>query len=241
EDELAALGDVDDWQAEWKWDGIRAQLVRRRGRTFLWTRGEELVTERFPEIAEAARLLPDGTVLDGEILPWRDEAPLPFAQLQRRIGRTKLGPKILSEVPVALVAYDLLEHAGADVRSKPFWWRRDTLVALLSEVRGTDRFRVSPVVTAATWEGLQREQARARGVRRGADAEAARRALRRGAPARPVVEMEGRSVHRRCRPHLCAAGEWPARVPAHRLHVRGVERPGRAGTLRKGVLGSHGR
>lgn len=162
EDELAALGDVDDWQAEWKWDGIRAQLVRRRGRTFLWTRGEELVTERFPEIAEAARLLPDGTVLDGEILPWRDEAPLPFAQLQRRIGRTKLGPKILSEVPVVLVAYDLLEHAGADVRSQPFWWRRDTLVELLSEVRGTDRFRVSPVVTAATWEELQREQARAR-------------------------------------------------------------------------------
>src|SRR5690606_585948 len=162
EDELAALGDVDDWQAEWKWDGIRAQLVRRRGRTFLWTRGEELVTERFPEIAEAARLLPDGTVLDGEILPWRDEAPLPFAQQQRRIARTKRGPKILSHVPVVLVTYDLLEHAGADVRSKPFWWRRDTLVALLSEVRGTDRFRVSPVVTAATWEELQREQARAR-------------------------------------------------------------------------------
>lgn len=162
ENDLAALGDVSEWQAEWKWDGIRAQLVRRRGRTFLWTRGEELVTERFPEIAEAARLLPDGTVLDGEILPWRDDAPLPFAQLQRRIGRTKLGPKILAEVPVVLVAYDLLEYAGEDVRARPFVWRRDTLVQLLAEVRGTDRFRVSPVVTASSWDELRREQARAR-------------------------------------------------------------------------------
>ena len=162
EGDVAALGDVDDWQAEWKWDGIRAQLVRRRGRTFLWTRGEELVTERFPELAEAAALLPDGTVLDGEVLPWRDDAPLPFAQLQRRIGRTKLGPKILADVPVVLIAYDLLEHDGADVRDRPFTWRRDTLVALLEEVRGTDRFRISPVVTAATWAELSAAQSRAR-------------------------------------------------------------------------------
>jgi DNA ligase-1 len=89
------------------------QVIRREGRTFVWTRGGELVTERYPELVDAAIHLPDGTVLDGEIMPWKQGAALPFAQLQRRIGRKTLGPKILAEVPVVLVAYDLLEHEGA--------------------------------------------------------------------------------------------------------------------------------
>jgi DNA ligase-1 len=130
------LGDAPDWQVEWKWDGIRAQLIRRAGHTFLWSRGEEPVADRFPEIGEAARLLPEGTVLDGEVMPWRDGEPLPFAQLQRRIGRKVLGPKILSEVPVVLVVYDLLEIDGADVRSQPMEWRRERLTRLLAETRG---------------------------------------------------------------------------------------------------------
>ncbi|HKP74396.1 MAG TPA: ATP-dependent DNA ligase, partial [Longimicrobiaceae bacterium] len=113
------LGDPAEWIVEWKWDGIRAQVVRRAGKVFVWSRGEELVTERFPELAAAASLLPDGTVLDGELLPWRDGAALPFAQLQRRIGRTSLGPKILAEVPVVLLAYDLVEAEGEDVRERP--------------------------------------------------------------------------------------------------------------------------
>jgi DNA ligase-1 len=121
------LGEPTEWQVEWKWDGIRAQMIRRRGQSFLWSRGEELVTERFPELAEAAALLPDGTVLDGEILPWQNGRPLGFAQLQRRIGRKKLGPKIFAEVPVVLVAYDLLEHGGVDVRGRPLLWRRAQL------------------------------------------------------------------------------------------------------------------
>ena len=107
------LGDPGDWVAEWKWDGIRAQLIRREGQVFLWSRGEELVTERYPELQALGTRLPEGTVIDGEILPWRDEAPLPFAQLQRRIGRKNLGKKILEEVPVILMAYDLLEADGA--------------------------------------------------------------------------------------------------------------------------------
>ena len=121
------LGAAADWQVEWKWDGIRAQLVRRRGQTFLWTRGEELVTDRYPEIAESARLLPDGTVLDGELLPWRDDRPLPFAQLQRRIGRKTLGPKMLADVPVVLMCYDLLEIGGTDIRAEPMTERRRRL------------------------------------------------------------------------------------------------------------------
>ena len=107
-------------------------MIRRSGHSFIWSRGEELVTDRFPELADAAALLPDGTVLDGEILPWQNGRPLGFAQLQRRIGRKKLTPKIFAEVPGVLVAYDLLEHGGVDVRDKPLAWRRGKLEELIA-------------------------------------------------------------------------------------------------------------
>jgi DNA ligase-1 len=153
ESDLEALGDAHDWQAEWKWDGIRAQMIRRRGATFLWSRGEELITERFPELAHAAALLPDGTVLDGEIMPWRD-GPLPFVQLQRRIGRKVLGPKILSEVPVVLLTYDLLETDGTDVREQPFAWRRARLEELVRATPSAGRILLSPAVHADDWDGV---------------------------------------------------------------------------------------
>ncbi|NUQ19700.1 MAG: ATP-dependent DNA ligase [Gemmatimonadaceae bacterium] len=152
EADLETLGSAADWQVEWKWDGIRAQLVRRRGQSFLWTRGEELVTDRYPEIAEASALLPDGTVLDGELMPWRDDAPLPFAQLQRRIGRKTLGAKMLAEVPVVLVVYDLLELDGVDLRGEPMTARRDRLEALLASPALRARFVLSPVVTGEGWD-----------------------------------------------------------------------------------------
>lgn len=157
------LGPVDQWQVEWKWDGIRSQLIRRRWQTFLWSRGEELVTDRFPEIEASGAQLPEGTVLDGEVLPWRDGRPLPFAQMQRRIGRKLLGAKILDEVPVVLLAFDLLELGGEDVRSRPLEWRR----ARLEEVVPRDSaILLSPIVRAASWEELARirEESRARQV-----------------------------------------------------------------------------
>ncbi len=170
ESEPDTLGEVGKWQTEWKWDGIRAQLIRRDHQTFLWSRGEELITERFPEIAEAAALLPEGTVLDGELLPWTDGRPLPFAQLQRRIGRKKLGPKILKEVPAVLLCYDLLEIGGEDIRARELWQRRTRLAALLEALAsGTARFPISPVVPAESWgdvaaaHGAAREQ-RAEGL-----------------------------------------------------------------------------
>jgi len=164
EQEPAALGDVAEWQAEWKWDGIRAQLIRRAGRTFLWSRGEDLLSGRFPEVEAVAEFLPDGTVLDGELLPWVDGAPLPFAQLQRRIGRKTLGKKILSEVPVVLVAYDLLEQAGEDLRPLPLEERRARLAALVARLPTGAPVVLSPVVEAASWEALAeaREHSRAR-------------------------------------------------------------------------------
>ncbi|HEX4681274.1 MAG TPA: ATP-dependent DNA ligase [Gemmatimonadaceae bacterium] len=150
EDELEDLGPSDEWQAEWKWDGIRAQVIRRNGQTYIWSRGEELVTERFPEIASAAEWLPAGTVLDGEIMPWKSGKPLPFAQLQRRIGRKTLGPKILSEVPVVLVVYDVLEVDGADVRGQPLAWRRAKLDEVIARAASV-AFVPSPIVSLATW------------------------------------------------------------------------------------------
>ncbi len=151
-----SLGDAGEWQTEWKWDGIRAQMIRRRGNVYLWSRGEELITERFPELARAAGLLPDGTVLDGEILPWKEGAPLPFAKLQRRIGRKVLGPKILAEVPVVILAYDLLEIEGRDVREEPLRWRRARLEELIASLPSgaTDRIPLSPIVPASEWDAV---------------------------------------------------------------------------------------
>ncbi|MEM8769972.1 MAG: ATP-dependent DNA ligase, partial [Pseudomonadota bacterium] len=133
ESEASSLGEARDWLAEWKWDGIRGQLVRRGDEVWLWSRGEELVSGQFPEITAAADKLPNGTVLDGEILAWGDGAPLPFADLQRRIGRKQVGRKLLAEVPCCFMAYDLLELDGEDLRQRPLQARRSRLEALVSE------------------------------------------------------------------------------------------------------------
>ena len=156
------LGDAREWLAEWKWDGIRVQLLRRGGLTWLWSRGEELLNGRFPEVEEAAALLADGTVLDGELLPWSGDTPLPFAQLQRRIGRKTLGRKILGEVPVVLVAYDLLEQAGEDLRALPLAERRARLAALLARTPAAGRLVLSPAVEGGSWASATDARRRAR-------------------------------------------------------------------------------
>ncbi|HEX4589522.1 MAG TPA: ATP-dependent DNA ligase [Gemmataceae bacterium] len=165
------LGPVTDWQAEWKWDGIRSQLIRRAGQTFVWSRGEELVTDRYPELRELGNRLPDGTVIDGEILPWGAGGVMPFAQLQRRIGRKTLGKKLLAEVPVALLVYDLLEVRGVDIRAWPLERRRERLQEIVAAegaggLATAERLRLSPIVTADSWEALAqlRAESRARNV-----------------------------------------------------------------------------
>jgi DNA ligase-1 len=162
ESELENLGSPAEWQVEWKWDGIRAQLVKRDGRVWIWSRGDELVTERFPEVTAAAEFLPDGVVLDGEIMPWRNGRALPFAQLQRRIGRLKLGPKILADVPIVLIAYDLLELDGRDVRTEPLAWRREHLARLVASARAESRLLLSPTLTFSAWDELRAAHVRAR-------------------------------------------------------------------------------
>lgn len=162
ESDLEELGSIEEWQAEWKWDGIRSQIIRRNGRTYIWSRGDDLITDRFPELVEAAEWLPDGTVIDGEILPWRNDRPLPFAQLQRRIGRKNLTAKIRAEVPISLVAYDLLELSGEDVREKPLSWRREKLGQLIAAANAESRFILSPVATGESWSEIRNAKERAR-------------------------------------------------------------------------------
>ena len=165
ESSAETLGAVADWTAEWKWDGIRAQLIRRQEETFLWSRGEELIGLRFPEVTEAAENLPDGTVMDGEILAWNQEGVMPFAELQRRIGRKTVGKKLLSEVPCLFLAYDLMECHGEDIRQKPLLERRDRLRSLITPL-SLDRLRLSESLQASSWQELadQRDQSRQRQV-----------------------------------------------------------------------------
>ncbi len=165
----AALGAPQDWLVEWKYDGIRAQLVRRAGQVWLWSRGEELITERFPEVVAAAQALPDGTVLDGELLVWPAgaEQPSAFAALQPRINRKTVGKKLLNEAPVRFVAYDLLEREHEDQRSVPHALRRARLQGLLEGSEGAPPgLGLSPLVEATDWAAYAalRESARARGV-----------------------------------------------------------------------------
>jgi DNA ligase-1 len=164
--DLAELGDISDWQAEWKWDGIRAQVIKRAGQVFIWSRGEDLMTERFPEIAAAAEHLPDGTVLDGEILPWSGERVLPFTELQKRIGRKNLTPKILAEVPVILQTYDLLEYEARDIRSLEIYIRREFMEKTMANLPEAARkiFRPTEIVEAANWDDLAEKRGQSRNL-----------------------------------------------------------------------------
>ncbi len=161
------LGDVGDWLLEWKWDGIRLQLIRRGGEVALWSRGEERLDGRFPEIEAAAGALARDCVIDGELLAWGegDDRPLPFTALQKRIQRRKPGIRLLAEAPARVLAYDLLELDGTDLRALPLRQRRETLATLLDQL-ADPRIALSPLVDARDWAeaARSREDARERGV-----------------------------------------------------------------------------
>lgn len=156
EDGPESLGDPGDWLAEWKWDGIRGQLIHRPGLLALWSRGEELITDRFPEFAPLTDFLPPGTVIDGEVLAWDRAAarPLPFADLQKRIGRKLVPKKLLQEAPAHLLAYDLLEEGGQDIRPLPFADRQARLSALLAALPPHLPLSLSPPVGFVDWASL---------------------------------------------------------------------------------------
>ncbi|MBS0318897.1 MAG: ATP-dependent DNA ligase, partial [Proteobacteria bacterium] len=159
----ATLGARDEWQVEWKWDGIRAQVVRRGDAAALWSRGEEAIDDAFPDLAAAARSLPSGTVLDGEIVVWDAAAmrPQPFATLQRRLNRRAPGAKLLRELPIALIAYDLLEADGTDLRNEPLHARRARLARVLHDA-ASPALTLSPLPEAADWEAVAALRERSR-------------------------------------------------------------------------------
>ncbi|MEP7155147.1 MAG: ATP-dependent DNA ligase [Betaproteobacteria bacterium] len=164
-----ALGEVSQWQAEWKWDGIRGQLVKRPGGVFLWSRGEELISEQFPEIVAAGAALPD-CVLDGEVLPAKDGKILPFNALQKRLGRKNPGKKIMADTPAIFLTYDLLELEGEDWRTRPLHERRAKLHELVHSIPlNPDHpavLQLSDIVRAPSWTtlALAREESRSRGT-----------------------------------------------------------------------------
>ena len=158
----AALGPVSQWLAEWKYDGIRAQLVCTTSGVWIWSRGEELISEHFPEVVAWARALPAGSVLDGELLAWQDGRPGPFKTLQQRLNRKNVSRALLASAPVRFMACDLLAWQGQDQRSQPQAQRRTRLEALLAAQPG----HLSPRVEADSWPALalRRDESRARGV-----------------------------------------------------------------------------
>jgi len=166
EDEVTSLGAPDDYLVEWKADGIRAQLICRAGEVFIWSRGEEQIGHQYPEVQEAATAyVPDGTVLDGELLAFREGEVLPFGQMQRRIGRKNVSKKMQQEVPVVFVAYDLLEHEGMDIREQSLQERRQKLEVLANTHLTSERFQLSPLLSGS-WAELHtlREESRERNM-----------------------------------------------------------------------------
>ncbi|WP_276133696.1 ATP-dependent DNA ligase [Polluticoccus soli] len=161
EGEAEELGKVAEWQIEWKWDGIRGQLIRRSGSLYLWSRGEELITDKFPEIESLFDKLPDGVVLDGEVLSYRDGLPIAFQYLQTRITRKTVSKKQLTEAPVVFMGYDLLEYNGEDLRNKPMQERRVMLEELVSGIDSTHLI-LSPLVQLDSWDAVRAEMLTAR-------------------------------------------------------------------------------
>jgi DNA ligase-1 len=155
---LESLGNPEEWQAEWKWDGIRGQIIKRNNQLFVWSRGEELITEKFPEYKILEQLLPEGVAIDGEVLPFRDGNILNFNVLQTRIGRKNVTKKNLDEAPAAFFAYDLLEINGKDIREQTMSDRRKKLEELIlpfSTMNKNFPIHLSPVISYTSWEELK--------------------------------------------------------------------------------------
>lgn len=148
-----SLGSVEEWQIEWKWDGIRAQLVKRGEGIWLWSRGEELINESFPEVECWGKCLNEEVVLDGELLVWVDGRPASFQQMQRRLGRKRVGKKLLEECPVVFMAYDVLEYRGKDLRDRTLGERRLILESIAEGMVGSG-MAISSVLSAASWNDV---------------------------------------------------------------------------------------
>ncbi|MGJ8594093.1 MAG: ATP-dependent DNA ligase [Aquaticitalea sp.] len=162
EKELPELGEPSDWQVEYKWDGIRGQIVKRNDEIFIWSRGEELVTSQFPELVEAMEVFDDDFVIDGEILALKDNAVLLFNDLQKRLNRKNVSKKMLEEIPVGFYVYDLMEWNGEDVREKPLSYRRNLLENLFNHKDKANDTILSEILTFEQWDDLNEFRNKAR-------------------------------------------------------------------------------
>jgi len=153
ENATTQLGEINEWQAEWKWDGIRGQIIKRNDTLFIWSRGEELMTDKFPELHYLQNLLPNGTVIDGELIPAIDGNPLPFALMQTRIGRKTINKKQLLEAPIHFFAYDCIEYNQQDIREKSLTERRLLLENLVQQLQ-SPHVLLSQIINAKDWETL---------------------------------------------------------------------------------------
>jgi len=166
DNEVSELGPIEQWQAEWKWDGIRSQIIKRDGEIFIWTRGEELVTDKYPEFEVLRDCSMDNFVIDGELLVWKDGDIRPFGEMQKRIGRKSVSKKMQKDYPVVVYAYDLLEYEGTDIREKTLVTRRRKLEEIVNTLQKetTDLIHLSEAVEVESWEDLTRlrEESRAR-------------------------------------------------------------------------------
>jgi DNA ligase-1 len=167
EPEKFQLADFSEWQAEWKWDGIRAQIIRRADEVFIWSRGEDLITHQFPELADGfLAYLPNGLVLDGEIVCWENNCPMNFNALQKRLGRKRVTAKVMQENPVHFIAYDLLEQHGQDKRSESWQVRRGRLLEVIATLPlpKPQFLSISETMNFASWEELTNLRERSREV-----------------------------------------------------------------------------
>ena len=153
DDDVETLGETNLWQAEWKWDGIRGQIIKRNNEIFVWSRGEELMTDKFPEYFILKNLLPDGVVIDGEIIPAKNGKPLPFSVLQTRIGRKNIGKKQLQEAPISFFVYDILEYNYEDWREKPLTERRKKLEEIIVPIKN-NAIQISEIIQFTSWNEL---------------------------------------------------------------------------------------
>lgn len=162
EDKPESLGDENDWQAEWKWDGIRGQMINREGELFIWSRGEELITDKFPEFEKIKTFLPEGIVLDGEIMCYGNDGPLPFNLLQTRIGRKNVTQKIMKDAPVIFMIYDVPEFNGTDIRKKTLIERRKIIEDIRSALSDTGLIKISEEIKFSGWEELRQIREKSR-------------------------------------------------------------------------------
>jgi DNA ligase-1 len=160
-DELTALNPA-DYLAEWKWDGIRVQLSCRGGERRIYTRTGDEVSGAFPDLMAA---LPDGVILDGELLVGSFEQVAPFNDLQQRLNRKSVTARMRADYPEFVRLYDALWIEGEDLRKLPLTDRRARLEQWY-RARPRPRLDLSPIIELADWETLStlRDGARAQGI-----------------------------------------------------------------------------